>query len=460
MILIDLCRKFEDIVGPDNLSTDEVVLYAYGADVGINEGLPDIVVRPSSTDEISRIVSICHQNKIPIIPRGAGTGATGGAVPISGGLVLDLKRMNKITDIDLENIQVSLQAGVIVDKLNETLKEHGFFFPVQPGSAAMATIGGVVANDASGMRAIKYGTAKDYVLAMTVVLPNGKVVKLGGKTLKNVAGYDLIRLFAGSEGTLGIIAELTLKIVPIPPFRGVLVAYFGDLKKIGSVVIKVYQAGIIPSAIEILDRTALEAIKTYKPDIDVQIAEAMLLFEVEGNKEYVEFQISKINAVLDDMNVKNKDFSTDPDRNEELWNARSLVGASTSTLRPGYNRVYEGEDICVPLAKIPEMLEKLREIKIKYELGCVIFGHISIGSLHPAITIRKSNKDDWENLKKMSREIHESAIKFGGTVTGEHGIGVSRKAYMELQNKDAYEIMKKIKIALDPDNIMNPGKIF
>ncbi|MHA1717787.1 MAG: FAD-binding oxidoreductase, partial [Promethearchaeota archaeon] len=250
------------------------------------------------------------------------------------------------------------------------------------------------------------------------------------------------------------------KIVPIPPFRGVLVAYFGDLKKIGSVVIKVYQTGIIPSAIEILDRTALEAIKTYKPDIDVQIAEAMLLFEVEGNKEYVEFQISKINAVLDDMNVKNKDFSTDPDRNEELWNARSLVGASTSTLRPGYNRVYEGEDICVPLAKIPEMLEKLREIKIKYELGCVIFGHISIGSLHPAITIRKSNKDDWENLKKMSREIHESAIKFGGTVTGEHGIGVSRKAYMELQNKDAYEIMKKIKIALDPDNIMNPGKIF
>jgi len=460
MLSQDIAKEFESIVGASNCSMDDAILYVYSFDISDVTGRPDIVVRPSSTEEIARIVTTCAREKIPVIPRGAGTGATGGAVATSGGVVIEMTRMNKIIDLDLSNLQVTLQPGVVIDRLNQFLKPHKFFYPVIPGSDAMATIGGVVSNDASGMRAFKYGTAKDYMLGATVVMPDGSIVPIGCKALKNVAGLDLLRLFAGSEGTLGIITELRVKILPLPITKGVLTVYFDDLETAGTAVIRTYQAGIIPSAIEIMDKSALRVVQIYRPQAGVQVAEAMLLFEFEGNKEYVEFQASKVGEVLDALGITERQFSSDPKEAERLWSARSTVGAATSVLKEGYNRVYEGEDICVPLTELPRTLLKVHELQEQHGLDCVIYGHISIGAIHPAITIRKSDKDDWVAMKALADDIHKWAIHVGGTVTGEHGIGVARKEYIAQMYPEAYEIMKKIKHALDPDNIMNPGKMF
>ncbi len=460
MLPADTIKELEAAVGADNCSTDDAVLYVYGSDVSDVAGKPDVVVRPGKVDEIARCVKVCAKHKLPVIPRGAGSGAAGGAVAPTGGVMVDMTRMNKILDLDRANLQATVQPGVVIEQLNKFLKPHKFCYPVIPGSDKMATIGGVVANDASGMRAFKYGTAKDYLLGATFVMADGSVVPFGCKALKNVAGLDLLRLFAGSEGTLGIIAELRLKILPLPPSRGVLIAYFDDPETAGKAVISTYQASIIPSAIEIMDKSALEVVKKYKPQARVKIAEAMLLFELEGDEDFVRFQSRKICDVLDALGVNDRQFSADPKEAENLWSARSTVGAATSVLEEGYNRVYEGEDICVPLTEVPRTLRKLRELREKYHLGTVIFGHISIGSLHPAITIRKSNEKDWKVMKEMAGEIHAWAISVGGTVTGEHGIGAARKEYMKIMYPEAYEIMKKIKRALDPDNIMNPGKIF
>jgi glycolate oxidase len=460
VITQEIVKQLEIIVGSHNTSVDEAILHVYGFDVSDVSGTPDIVVRPNSVDQVSGIVKACARYKVPVIPRGGGSGAAGGAVAPTGGVVVDLTRMNKIMDLDLENLQVTVQAGAIIEDLNKFLKPHKFFYPVIPGSDKMATMGGVVANDASGMRAFKYGTAKDYLLGATFVMADGSVVPFGCKALKNVAGLDLLRLFSGSEGTLGIMADFRVKILPLPPSRGVLVAYFDTLETTGKAVIGTYQAGVIPSAIEIMEKSALEVVQKYRPQINVKIAEAMLLFELEGNVDFVKYQADKIHHVLDVLGVKETQFSADPVEADKLWSARSLVGAATSVLKEGYNRVYEGEDICVPLTEMPRTLVKMRELREKFGLGCVIFGHISIGSLHPAITIRKSNEMDWKAMKEMADEIHKWALQVGGTVTGEHGIGVARKDYMHLMYPEAYEVMKKIKHALDPDNIMNPGKIF
>ncbi len=460
MLSQDIIKELEDAVGADNCSTDDAVLYVYGSDVSDVTGKPDIVVRPATVDEISRCVKVCAKHKLPVIPRGAGSGAAGGAVAPTGGVMVDMTRMDKILDLDLANLQVIVQPGVVIERLNQFLKPHKFCYPVIPGSDKMATMGGVVANDASGMRAFKYGTAKDYLLGATFVMADGSIVPFGCKALKNVAGLDLLRLFAGSEGTLGIMAEFRVKILPLPPSRGALIAYLGDLETAGKAVIDTYQAGIIPSAIEIMDKSALEVVKKYKPQTGVKISEAMLLFELEGDQDFVKSQSKRICDVLDALGVKDRAFSADPKEADKLWSARSTVGAATSVLKEGYNRVYEGEDICVPLTEMPKTLRKLRKLRDKYRLGTVIFGHISIGSLHPAITIRKSNEKDWKAMKKMADEIHEWAIQVGGTVTGEHGIGVARKDYLPVMYPGAFEIMKKIKHSLDPDDIMNPGKIF
>ncbi|MBD3188826.1 hypothetical protein GF325_18500 [Candidatus Bathyarchaeota archaeon] len=310
------------------------------------------------------------------------------------------------------------------------------------------------------MRAFKYGTAKDYLLAMNVVMPDGTLVPIGGKTLKNVAGLDLLRLFAGSEGTLGIITSLRLKVLPKPPARGVLTAYFDNVHNAGKAIISIYKEGNIPSAMEILDKSALKAIQIFKPGTGIDVADAMLLIEFEGTSSSVREQGQRVSSTLKTHGSRDIQFSQDTTEMDRLWEARSVVGASASVLKEGYNRVYQGEDICVPLAEIPGILLELRKIRDKHGLGCLIFGHVSIGSLHPAITIRKSQAGDWEKVKEMAREIHELAIRVGGTVTGEHGIGVARKAFMRIQNPEAFKIMEKIKHALDPNNIMNPGKIF
>lgn len=452
-------KKLKKIVGDKYVSMDPAILKVYSCDVSPYKGFADFVVRPKSVKEVSEVVKLANEYCIPVIPRGAGSGTTGGAVPINGGIVVDLTRMNRILEIDTANLQVVVEPGVIHAKLNKKLAKFGYFFPPDPGSSEIATIGGLIANGGSGMRSVKYGTTKDYVLALEIVLPNGDIVNIGTKALKSASGYDLPRLFVGSEGTLGIITKARLKILPLPPARAVLLATFDDLERAGKAVVETFANRIIPSAIEILDKTALEAVKNYKKSLDIPIVEAMLLFEVDGTHSGVKEEIKKIMDICENVGAIKVEVATSKSKCEELWSARALVGAAVAALDPNRIRVYEAEDITVPISKVPQMLIKIREISEKYQLKIVTFGHIGSGNLHPAILVNVFDDVELEKLQKVSEEIHRASLELGGTTTGEHGIGIARAKFMETEHGKALEIMRAIKKALDPNNIMNPGKM-
>ncbi|MBD3230851.1 MAG: FAD-binding protein [Candidatus Lokiarchaeota archaeon] len=455
----ELYNEITKIIDPKYVSIDQAVLYCYACDVSNVEHMPDVVTRPITTEDIANIVKYAYKKEIPITPRGAGTGAAGGSVPIKGGILIDLTRMNKISEISIDDLQVIVEPGVIHKDLNDKLKSLGFRFPVKPGSSEMCTIGGMVANNASGMNAVKYGSTRNYILELEVVLPNGSVGVFGSRAMKDVTGYDLCSLYAGSEGTLGIITRITLKILPIPDKTGVLIANFSNLYNAGNAVVATFQSRIIPSAIEILDKSSIQAINKYKPEINLPDVEAILLFEFDGYYQCIEKEIEVITEVCRNNNSINIKKTLDDKEKDELWESRSLVGAASSRVREGYSRVYLGEDIAVPISKIPEILLKLRNLSKKYDFPIVTFGHISVGNLHPAITIRKNNPEDWKNVMKLNDEIHQLALKYGGTVTAEHGIGIARAKYLKENSPQTYQAMKLIKKALDPKNIMNPGKM-
>ncbi|MHA1269685.1 MAG: FAD-binding oxidoreductase [Candidatus Helarchaeota archaeon] len=455
----ELFKAITKILSSKYVSIDEAVLYCYSYDVSNIEHIPDIVVRPKTIGEISQITRFCYENEIPITPRGAGTGASGGSVAIKGGVLIDLTRMNNIINISTRNLQVTVEPGVIHADLNKKLAGFGFRFPVKPGSSEMCTIGGMVANNASGMNAVKYGSTRDYVLNLEVVLPDGSVANFGTYALKDVSGFDLCSLYTGSEGVLGIITKITLKILPIPDSIGVLIASFDNLENAGNSVISTFQARIIPSSIEILDKSSIIAINKYDPDLNLPDVEAILLYEFDGHLDCIKKQIEVTEHVCKKNRAIAIKKTLDDSEREKLWKSRSLVGAASSRVREGYARVYIGEDIAVPLSKIPEILLKLRDLSKKYDFPIVTFGHISVGNLHPAITIRKDNQDDWKRVMELNDEIHKLALESGGTVTAEHGIGVARAKYLQEDLPNTLKIMKLIKNAIDPKNIMNPGKM-
>lgn len=447
------------IVGEKYVSIDEAILYLYSSDVAYDSDLlPDIVVRPKSKEEIVKIVRYAHDNDIPITPRGAGSGAAGGAVAINGGILLDLTRMNKILDLDVENFLVTVEPGVVLADLNTYLKQYDLFLPVDLGSADMANVGGTIANNGGGLRAVKYGVMRNYVMALEIVLPNGEVLSTGSKTRKNAVGFDLISLFGGSEGTLGVIIKAVLRVIAIPKYLGVVFAVYDDLYKAGKTVPAIFKSGVQPSAIEILDQSAILAINKYKPEIGLPTeAEAILLFEVDGSYP-IDREISTISRICKERGAIDLKETTDDDERIRIWEARKLVGAAASRVREGYSRVYEGEDITVLPTQIPDILMELRELSKKYELPIVVFGHVGDGNLHPAITIEKDNPKHLQKLESLADEIHELALTKGGVVTGEHGIGVQRAKYLA-NNPIQLNVMREIKKALDPKNIMNPGKM-
>jgi glycolate oxidase subunit GlcD len=454
-----IIEQISEFVDPKFISTDKAVLYCYACDVSNIEHMPDIVIRPENVEQIMKIVRIGYENDIPITPRGGGTGAAAGAVPIKGGILIDLTRMNNIIDIAIDDLQVIVEPGLVHADLNRELKKYGFRFPVKPGSSEMCTIGGMVASNASGMNAVKYGSTREYIINLEVVLPDGSLANFGSRAIKDVSGFDLCSLYTGSEGTLGIITKITLKILPIPETLGIIIASFKDLEEAGKAVVSTFQSKIIPSAIEILDKSSIEALNNYKPELNLPIVEAILLFEFDGYYQCVEKEIEIIKNVCKKNNSTEIKTTLDSKERDNLWEARSLVGAASSRVREGYSRVYLGEDIAVPISKIPETLLKLRQLSKKYDFPIVTFGHISVGNLHPAITIRKNNPKDWENVMKLNEEIHRLALDFGGTVTAEHGIGIARAKYLKEDSLTTHKVMKLIKRAIDPKDIMNPGKM-
>jgi len=367
--------------------------------------------------------------------------------------------MNDILNVDLESMTVKVEPGVVITNLNDYLVKDDVFFPVDIGSSDMATIGGTIANNGGGLRAVKYGVTRNYVEDLEVLLIDGKELILNSMKQSIIGGGNLLDLFIGSEGTLGIIISATLKILPIPKYKGVLVAIYDNLIKSGETVTSVYRNGIIPSAIEILDRSAIYAINKYKPEMKLnESAESILLFEL--NESFpIDAELNKLEEVCLKAGAVEVTKTTDDKERIKLWDARRLVGAASTRVRDGFTRVYLGEDIVVPPSKIPDLLIKLREFSKEYDLPIVVFGHIGEGNLHPAITIRKDVEEDVKKVEELSDRIHKYAIEVGGVSTGEHGIGIRRAPYLSLERPEELQLMRRIKKIFDPNNLLNPGKM-
>ena len=456
---MNLLKKLQDIVTPSRISNDPAELYCYSSDASYITGTPDYVVMPCTTTEVSEIVKLAHSHRIPITTRGAGTGLAGGAVPLQGGIVLDMSRMNKILDIDIKNLQVLVEPGLIHADLNRSLEPYGFFFPPDPGSSEMCTLGGLIANRGSGMRSVKYGTVTDYVLDLEVVMPDGEVIQTGGKVMKSASGYDLTALMVGSEGTLGVITGARLKIHPLPEARAAVLAHFNDLEAAGSAVSAIMGRGLVPSACELMDSTTIRAVNTYDADLNVPDCEALLLIEVDGAPCSVESDAAQVADCCQKLGAFNIRIANSESEMEELWAARRLAGAAVTRLSPGKTRVYIGEDVAVPLSAIPEMLREIRTISKKHSLTIMTYGHAGDGNLHTGMAIDTLDEKQWEVLKQAADDIHRAALLLGGTVSGEHGIGCARGMYMNEEHGSALDVMVSIKKALDPYNIMNPQKV-
>lgn len=454
---MDITAELRKIVGL-RLSVSPSELYCYSADASQVKGMPDYVIRPKSVDEVSRIARIANENDIPVTARGAGTGLAGGAVPVRGGIVLDMSGMNRILEIDIDNIQVVVEPGVVQDALNELLISYDFFFPPNPGSSAMCTIGGMIASNSSGMRCVKYGTTRNYVRDLEVVLADGTIIHTGSKMLKSAAGYDLTQLIIGSEGTLGIVTKAGLKIAPLPKTRKLVIASFENAEVAGKAVVKTFSNGVIPSACEILDRVTLQVLKSCDPKLVLPSKGDVLLFEVDGTESSAREAAGQIMGVCSPLALSIKLAESEKEM-ADIWAARKLVGAAVSRLDPTKTRIYVGEDVGVPIKKIPELLKRVQEISEEFHLPAMKYGHIGDGNLHLALFIDVLNKDEWNRLNQVADLIHRTAIELGGTVSSEHGIGAARAEYMKAQWGPALEIMRAIKKALDPKGILNPGKL-
>jgi glycolate dehydrogenase FAD-linked subunit len=404
---------------------------------------------------VAAIVKFANEHKIPVVPRGAGTSISGATVPIKGGTIIDLSRMNRILEMSIENRYARVQAGVVCDDLNRALAKHGFTFPPDPASSSVATIGGNVATNAGGIKGAKYGTTRDYVLGLQVVLPTGEVMHTGSYTMKCVSGYDLAKLFIGAEGTLGVITEITLKINPLPRHGMTAVATFAKLEDAGKAIFQTMTSGVLPSVMEILDKVTLKSIKE-NTDIDLPDADAMILTETDGYTwEEVEAQMEVVLRIFKENHpIEIKTAKDEKDR-LNLWKARK---SSYATLARVSNS-FVLDDVTVPISRIPQLLVGIQEIAQRHNLVIATYGHAGDGNLHPQILYDEYDPKQVEKTERAEEEIFQLAISLRGTLSGEHGIGLSKANYMTLEH-DPVEmaLMKQIKKTLDPNNIMNPGK--
>jgi glycolate oxidase len=457
--LRELVRGSQIVEAPGELQT-----FAYDAsfETQLRPRLPEAAVIAGSEEDVVAVMKYAHEHSIPVTTRGAASGQAAGAAPYAGGIVLAMNAMNRVIEVDGANLQAFCEPGVVHAQLNAALKPSGLVFPPDPGSSKMATVGGMASTNAAGMRALKYGATSAWVLGLNVVLPDGTLIEtgsVGSRAKQSSAGLELTKLLVGAEGTLGVITRLRLKLMPIPPSRAIVTATFDDVEDAGRAVQETFAAGVSPSAIEILDERCIQSINKYRPGMDLPSVEAMLLFEVDGNPEGCRADAEKISEVVAPLS-REVEWSDEPERIATLWEARSLVGAAIGALRPGSNRAYCGEDICAPVSRIPETLRKIQEISAKHDILIATYGHIGGGNLHPGHLIDARDPDEIRRVLLVADDIHALALEMGGTITGEHGVGAARVAYMEREHGPALDAMRAIKAALDPKGIMNPGKLF
>lgn len=423
---------------------------------------PDIVLQPISTEEISQILRYCNENQLIITPRGAGTGLSGGALPINGGICLDMQKMNHVLKIDTENFQVTTEPGVITEELMQAVKAKGLFYPVDPSSKGSCFIGGNVAENSGGTRAVKYGVVKDYVLNLEVVLPNGDIIWTGANTLKNATGYDLTRLIVGSEGTLAVVTKIVLKLLPLPTKDVLVFLPFKTVKEACQGVNEVFLAGFTPSTLEFIEKDAIDIAQEYLGNYPIQLAEgfnAGLIIEVDGKDEEQVFKemTGIIDCLSKKFSVDDALFMDDATSKEKLWKVRRIMGEAAKR-----SSIYKEEDTVVPRAKLPELMFKVKDLGKQFHFDSVCYGHAGDGNLHINILKRNMSDEAWnDELPKAIRELFLYVKELGGTISGEHGIGYVQKRYMNIPFSDvALELQKNIKRLFDPNNILNPGKIF
>lgn len=454
---LTLIKRLEQIVGVENVSTEHVDLLCYSRDASESVGMPDVVVWPIDTLQVSEIVRLANELRVPVTPRGAGTCLSGGPVPAMGGILLVLARMNKILEVDIPNLQVLVECGVVWQDLNDAIAPYKLFLPPDPASGEACTIGGCVAECSGGVRAVKYGTFRDWALGLQVVLPNGEVIETGAKTRKCVSGYDLTRLFIGSEGTLGVMTRVRLRIFPLPQCRLVMSAYFDSLESAGKAIFHVMTSDLVPSAAELMDRRTVEAVSKYM-NMKFPECTALAIFEFDGSSPgEVKRRMRQARKICEREKATRIDVSENREESNRLWKARKSAGPALATLKPSSMH----EDATVPPSRIPEMLTRIEQIALKHNLLIPTFGHVGDGNLHPIILYDERVSDEVKRAENATADIFRAAIELGGTLSGEHGIGLSKAPYFSLEHTNSeIEVMRKIKTILDPNNILNPGKIW
>jgi len=445
-----------DIVGEENYTDNLIDLISYSKDASEHRHRPDAAVWPATAEEISAILKLANKDRFPVVPRGAGTSLAGLAVPEKGGVVLDLGRMNKIISVSVTDRLAVVQPGVVYADLERALAPHGFFFPPDPASGTVATLGGNVATNAGGIKGAKYGTTKDYVLSLQVVLPDGRVMRTGSKCMKSSSGYDLTKLFVGSEGTLGVVTEITLKINPKPSLSSTAMATFEDLEDAGRAVSEIMHSGILPSALEVVDQQTLIAINQ-NTDLNLPEVEAILIAETDGHTwEETQFQLNKVIEIFKKNNASTVKQAATKEEAEALWTARKSAYAVMSRI----NNSLAVEDLSVPMSKVPNILKTISDLAKKYDLKIPTVGHAGDGNLHPTISYDSTNPDEVKRVEQASAELFEKVIELGGTLTGEHGIGLAKARFMTMEHDPvAMDVMRSIKKSFDPNNILNPGKM-
>lgn len=455
----EIVRALEEIVGADHVITREPELFLYGRDE--TEDLqyrPEVAVRPGSTDEVSKVMALAHEHGIPVTPRGAGTGLSGGALPVFGGIVLSIDRMNAILEIDENNLMARVQPGVITGVLQETVAEKGLYYPPDPASNGSCMIGGNIAENSGGPHCVKYGLTKDYVLALEAVMPNGDVFRTGGKLRKDVAGYNLTQLLVGSEGTLAVVTEATLRLIPLPSFRRTVLAPFDDLDTAAKGIVAVYQSRITPAALEIVEKAAIQAaVEHLGRDVPHSDAEAQILLELDGtDEESIDRDLMRVGEVLLEVGAMDVMLADTPAKERELWSVRKCLGEAVKK-----QAAYVECDTAVPPDKVPDLLRGVREIAARYDIRQISYGHAGDGNIHVNVLTDDTDRAVREQkLQPAIEAIFELATGLGGTITGEHGVGCAQSRYLSMcRDPVAMAAMQAIKDAFDPKGILNPGKV-
>ena len=445
----------EKIVGKERLSKGISNLKLHSIDQSHHRpSLPDLIVWPINEDEVSEILSYANKNLIPVVAWGSGTSLEGNTIPVYGGIVLDFSMMNKIIQLREEDFQADVQPGVIYQDLNHRLRHKGLFFPPDPG--ARASIGGMVGNNASGTRSIKYGSTRDNILRLRVALANGEIIEVGSRTYKSSSGYDLLRLFIGSEGTLGIFVEITLRLSGIPEEMSACLSTFSSVESASKAVYEIMKAGLDPACLEMMDSRCIEVINRIN-GLRLDVSDTLIIEFHGSSKEEIRDKVLFCEDICKSLGCKSFIFGIERDEYKRIIDARHILGESMRKYHAG--RVHTVSDVCVPISKFPDIVHFAEERISNTDIPAYIFGHAGEGNLHLAFMVDEKSKEEWEKVEKIKDELTDMAIRLGGTSTGEHGVGIGKRKYMFKEHGLSLEWMKKIKEIFDPNGILNPGKI-